>query len=117
MTPQFVYINYSESEAFDDNSMYTFEQFERIAQVVATNHKTGGYLKTSVLVIMKGGKTYESRLDLNHIELGFQHHIKNCTDNFEIATNDPKIRSNEFYYNNLVEMNKFWVKMKFDEVA
>ena len=73
---KFVYVNWSESPAFEDSSMYSFEQFERMAETVGANHDNGGgYLKTNITVIFKCGHTYQARVDLNSECLNFEQHI------------------------------------------
>ena len=115
LKPKFVYINWSESTAFEESGMYNFEQFERIAETVGAKHNTGGYLKTKITVIFKCGDTYQARVDLNTSCLGFEHHIKQCRETFERVSNDKSISANELYFKNMTELNKTWEKIKFNE--
>lgn len=113
LKPKFVYVVWSESPAFEDETVYSFEQFERIAETVGANHTTGGYLKTKITVIFKNGSTYEARVDLNSGCLNFQQHIEQCRDNY-LAIVSKQVEANDLYVRSCVEMNKTWERIQFN---
>jgi len=112
LKPKFVYVQWSESPAFEDETVYSFEQFERIAETVGANHPTGGYLKTKITVIFKDGSTYEARVDLNSRCLNFQQHIEQCKANY-LAVITKQVKADDFYVNSCIEMNKTWERIEF----
>jgi|688.fasta_scaffold230584_4 hypothetical protein len=65
MKPLFVYVLWSENQAFQNNSLHEFKTFETISKRVA--HKVGtdnGYDKTKIKVLFDNGEQHEVRLDL-----------------------------------------------------
>jgi len=112
LKPKFVYVTWSESPAFEENSIYSFEQFERIAETVGANHTTGGYLKTKITVIFKDGTCYEARVDLNSECLNFQQHIEQCKKNYlQVVTGD--FNHEELYVKTTVALNETWKRIEF----
>ncbi|WP_395175842.1 LPD25 domain-containing protein [Roseibium alexandrii] len=73
-----VFVHWSESPEFSDNTEYTFSEFESLAYRVAKNYRHGGYLKTKVSVYFDNGFSYEQvRIDLaDHDECGFRDHME-----------------------------------------
>lgn len=78
MKPVIVQVVYSEAGGLlQEGAVMEFLEFELEAGKAADAHKTGGYLKTKVIVTFDSGETYECRLDLNPIsERGFKHGIE-----------------------------------------
>ncbi len=65
MKPLFVYVLWSENQAFQNNSLHKFKTFETISKRVA--HEVGtdnGYDKTKIKVLFDNGEYSEVRLDL-----------------------------------------------------
>lgn len=75
--PLFVFIHWSESGRFEENSLLSFADFERQARQVALYQNGRGYLKTKVTVLFADGETYQLRIDLaEHDEHGFRHAVQ-----------------------------------------
>lgn len=65
MKPLFVYVIWSENQAFQNNSLHEFKTFESMSKRVA--HEVGtdnGYDKTKIKVLFDNGEYSEVRLDL-----------------------------------------------------
>jgi hypothetical protein len=77
--PLFVYVLWSESGEFEENSLLKFEDFERKAVNVGLSHDPeGGYYKTKINVLFDDGSEYGCRLDLCPNEAhGFRIHAYN----------------------------------------
>ena len=117
LKPKFVYVNWSESSAFEDSSMYSFEQFERIAETVAINHDNGGsYKKTMITVIFKCGHTYQARVDLNPSCINFKQHITQCKKTYQNCV-DGTYERTDAWVQSVVDLNETWKKIEFSEVA
>jgi len=115
--PKFVYVNWSESPAFEDSSMYSFEQFERMAETVGANHDNGGgYLKTNITVIFKCGHTYQARVDLNSECLNFEQHINQCKQTYQKCV-DGNYERTDAWVQSVVDLNETWKRIEFKEVA
>ena len=117
LKPKFVYVNWSESPAFEDSSIYSFEQFERISETVAENHDKGGsYKKTNITVIFKCGNTYQARVDLNPSCLNFEQHISQCKLTYKKCV-DGNFERNDLWVQSVVDLNETWKRIQFKEVA
>jgi hypothetical protein len=65
MKPLFVYVLWSENQAFQSNSLHEFKTFETMSKRVA--HEVGtenGYDKTKIKVLFDNGEQHVVRLDL-----------------------------------------------------
>jgi len=113
LKPKFVYLNWSESPAFEDETVYSFEQFERIAETVGANHTTGGYLKTKITVIFKDGSTYEARVDLNSDCLNFEQHINQCRQTYQRCV-DGNYERNDAWVQSVIDLNETWQRIEFN---
>lgn len=75
--PVSVLVHWSESGDFENETEYSFKEFEKKALYVALGHADGGYLKTKVTVKFDDGETYGCRIDLAlNDERGFEHRCK-----------------------------------------
>jgi hypothetical protein len=74
--PVSVLVHWSESERFEDNKQYSFEEFERLALLSAVVNPLGGYDKTKVTVEFNNKQSHSCRLDLGcgSNDLGFADH-------------------------------------------
>ena len=101
ITPVSVLVHWSESRQFQDETIYAFYDFEKIALEPAMNNLAGGYDKTRITVFLSDNSEYQCRLDLGigNNDLGFsdrclamkeyhqQHYIKGDRKEQEIDSN------------------------------
>jgi hypothetical protein len=85
--PVSVRVHWSESERFEENQQYDFNDFERFALLAAVAHPLGGYDKTKVTVEFNNGQSHSCRLDLGcgSNDLGFADH---CFKMLEASLSD-----------------------------
>jgi len=99
--PVSVLVHWSESRQFQDETIYAFYYFEKIALETAMNNLAGGYDKTRITVFLSDNSEYQCRLDLGvgNNDLGFsdrclamkayhqQHYIRGDRKEQEIDSN------------------------------
>lgn len=95
-----VYVEMSESMAFDSNVTYTYEEFNKrcekaLAEVLQWPEEyRGAYLKTYITVNFKDGESYKFRLDINESERNiadaFNSRLKYYLVNSEKAKSDAE---------------------------
>ena len=71
--PLFVFVNFSENEAFEDNGLWDFSVFEsKCWSITEKMQPNNGYDKTDVEVLFSNGGRFGVRLDLAPECRGFQ---------------------------------------------
>ncbi len=83
MKPIFVYVEYSESNLFDEKAIYPFNQFETLCICELKTKETAGYTKTKIEVLFSNGLSYGCRLDLHRDTPNFQQHARAFIETFE----------------------------------
>ncbi len=89
-----VFVNWSENYDFNDNTAYSFEEFERIAWGVASSvEDTGCYDKTSVTVRFTDGEEYNARVDLNPQCTGLRNHVTRMRNSKQLHGESTEIKA------------------------
>ena len=95
--PVSVFVYWSESSLFTENTSYPFAEFEALAFAAAMKNTEGGYDKTKVKVTFDDGFVYSDiRVDLNTKETGFKSLVKSTLDYYKaknIVNEDQQLLS------------------------
>jgi hypothetical protein len=102
-----VYVEMSESCEFEDDTTYTYEEFNNKCQTVVNDCKNNDirhYFKTYITVKFTDGEFYQFRFDLSldekNIKEAFEHRIRYYKNNGIVYKNEEKIAQfwNNFTY-------------------
>jgi hypothetical protein len=88
MKPIFVYVEWSESNLFNEKSIYTFQEFETLCLCELKTKQTGGYTKTKIEVLFSNGLSYGCRLDICQDTPNFYQHAKAVIETYESRIKD-----------------------------
>lgn len=95
--PLFVYINWSESPEFEENSLVDFDNFElKCFSITSRMEPNEGYDKTDIEVLFSDGSRYGARVDLDPGCRGFKDHAQNRIKSSKEKERSDFLKSVEF---------------------